>query len=178
MINEVHPEKVVTTCPECYRTIKQDYAEISTFDFDVLHISEFLSESIDEGKLKFDELARKVTYQDPCRLGRHMKVYDPPRKVITSIPGIEMLEMNNIKENAICCGVGSWMTCSRYSKSIQVNRLEEALGSGADSLITTCPKCQIHLKCTMNERVPLGTEKITIDISDLSTVVAEALNLI
>jgi len=171
--------KVVTTCPECYRTLKLDYAEyVSKPKFEVFHASEFLSDLIDSGKIKFEgKLDKKVSYQDPCRLGRHMGVYDSPRKVITSIPGVELVEMERNREGALCCGVSAWMSCSRHSKQMQVERLTEARGTAADLLVTACPKCQIHLNCAMSERLPVKKEDVLIETCDLSVLVARAMNL-
>lgn len=170
--------KIVTSCPECYRTFKKDYPEVlGTFDFDVLHISEFLSELIDKGKLKFDtKLSTKVVYHDPCRLGRHMGVYEPPRKVITSIPGVNLLEMPRNRENAICCGVSVFMSCNKYSKEVRIDRLKEAKATGADLLVTTCPHCQIHWKCLATENLPASSESVSMDMQDLAVLVAEAMH--
>lgn len=170
---------VVTTCPECYRTLKVDYAELfGQPKFEVLHASEFVANLINEGRIKFNgKLAKKVSYQDPCRLGRHMGVYDPPRQVITSIPGVELVEMNRNRENALCCGVSAWMGCGRHSKQMQVERLTEAKNTTADLLVTACPKCQIHLNCALSEKLPVPKEDVNIETCDLSVLVARALNL-
>jgi len=169
----------VTTCPECYRTLKIDYAELfGKPKFEVLHASEFLNNLINNGKIKFNgKLGMKVSYQDPCRLGRHMGVYDSPRKVITSIPGVELVEMERNRENALCCGVSAWMGCGRHSKQMQMERLAEAKGTTADLLVTACPKCQIHLNCALSEKLPVKKEEVAIETCDLSVLVARALNL-
>jgi len=170
---------VVTTCPECYRTLKTDYFELfGKPKFEVLHASEFLTNLIDNGKIKFNgKLSRKVSYQDPCRLGRHMGVYDSPRKVITSIPGVELVEMERNRQNALCCGVSAWMGCGRHSKQMQIERLTEAKGTKADLLVTACPKCQIHLNCALSEKLPVKKEEVAIETCDLSVLVAKALSL-
>jgi len=170
---------VVTTCPECYRTLKTDYAELfGKSKFEVFHASEFLTNLIDDGKIKFNgKLGKKVSYQDPCRLGRHMGVYDAPRKVITSIPGVELLEMDRNRENALCCGVSAWMGCGRHSKQMQMERLAEAKGTKADLLVTACPKCQIHLNCALSEKLPVKREEVAIETCDLFVLVARALSL-
>ncbi len=169
---------VVTTCPECYRTLKMDYANLfGKPKFEVLHASEFLTDLIESGKIRFNgKLDKKVSYQDPCRLGRHMGVYDSPRKVIASIPGVELVEMERNRENAICCGVSAWMGCGRHSKQIQIGRLAEAKGTTADLLVTACPKCQIHLNCALSEKLPVQREEVAIETCDLSVLVARAMN--
>jgi len=171
--------RIVTACPECYRTLKKDYAErLGDFDFEVLHVSELLSESVDKGQIKFEgKLPRKVVYHDPCRLGRHMGVYAPPRKVIASIPGVELVEMGRNRENAVCCGVNAWLSCNKYSKEVQIDRLKEAKATGADLLVTACPKCQIHWKCVTSEKLPVNPEEVTMEMRDLSVLVAEAMHL-
>ena len=177
-IRKAAAKRVVTACPECYRTLKKDYAEtVSNLDFEVVHISELLSELIDDGKIEYDiDLQRKVVYQDPCRLGRHMNVYEPPRKVIAEIPGIELVEMGRNRENAVCCGVNAWLSCNKYSKAVQLDRLAEAKATGADLLVTACPKCQIHWKCVMSEKLPVRPEDVTIEMRDLTVLAAEAMH--
>jgi len=176
---ETGATRIVTACPECYRTLKKDYAErFGNFDFEVLHVSELLSELMDKGQIKFEgKFPRKVVYHDPCRLGRHMGVYEPPRKVIASIPGVEMVEMGRNRENAVCCGVNAWLSCNKYSKGVQIDRLTEAKATGADLLVTACPKCQIHWKCVTSEKLPVNPEEVTMEMRDLSVLVAEAMHL-
>jgi len=170
---------VVATCPECYRTLKIDYSELlGKPKFEVLHASEFLANLIENGKLKFNgKLDKKVSYQDPCRLGRHMGVYDSPRKVITSIPGVELIEMERNRQNALCCGVSAWLGCGKHSKQMQMERLAEAKSTKADLLVTACPKCQIHLNCALSEKLPVKKEDVAIETCDLSVLVARALSL-
>jgi len=112
----------------------------------------------------------KVTYQDPCRLGRHLEVYDAPRQAIAA-SGMALVEMPNNRARSICCGTSAWTHCGATSKQIQVDRLREAQATGAELLVTSCPKCQIHFKCAQE-----GTgldEDLNIEIRDLVTVIAE-----
>ncbi len=178
-IKKTKATKVVTTCPECYRTLKVDYAEaLGELGFEVVHMSELTSELINRNRLKpKKKLNVKVTYQDPCRLGRHMGVYDEPRNVISSLLGIEFLEMERNREAARCCGVSSWVNCNKYAKDMQIERLREAKSTGADHLITACPKCQIHFKCVMNEKLPVKPEEITMKVSDLTVLLAQAMDI-
>jgi len=179
-IKETGATRVVTACPECYRTLAKDYNELlDNLDFEVLHVSELISELINEGKLKYDvKVPRRVVYQDPCRLGRHMGVYEPPRNVIANIPGIELSEMSRNRENSVCCGVSAWLSCNKYSKAVQIERLMEAKATGADLLVTACPKCQIHWKCVTGEKLPISSDEMTMEMRDLSVLAAEAMKLI
>jgi len=179
-IKKTGAKRVVFSCPEGYRTFKLDYTDLfGELPFEVLHTSELFSKLIDEGKLKFNQkINRKVVYHDPCRLGRHMRVFDSPRKVLSSIPGIQLVEMGRSRAEAMCCGVDAWM-CNSNSKQMQVERLQEAKMSGADMLVTTCPKCQIHFRCVMSEKLPKAIfpvpEEAKIEVADLSELVAKAL---
>lgn len=172
LIERTGAKKVIFSCPECYRTFKKDYTEYVEVNFEMAHISEFLAEKIDKGKIVFGRLEEDVTYQDPCRLGRHLGVYDPPRSVMGSIPGIRLIEMENSRERSICCGTSTWTNCDRFSEQIQMERLKEAK-EAADTLITACPKCQIHLSCAMKGKIPLDG----IEIKDFSVLVAYAMGL-
>ena len=179
-IKESGATRVVTACAECYRTIKKDYTELfGNLDFEVLHLSELLSELVANGELNFDvNLKREVTYHDACRLGRHMGVYEPPRKVIGSIPGTELVEMKRNRESALCCGASAWMSCDRYHKEVRMERLRDARRTGADLLVTTCPKCQIHWQCLASEKLATNPDEATMEMRDLAVLVAEAMNLI
>ncbi len=174
LIKESGAKKIVASCPECLTTLKHDYPEVfGKQDYQVFHISEVITQMLPDKKVKLKKsLERKVTYQDPCRLGRFNGIFDAPREVI-KLCGAELLEMPKSRKNAICCGTSSWVNCDMYSKMIQTNRLKEARNTGAEVLITACPKCQIHFSCTQNgENYPEGDK---IQIIDLTTLFAESL---
>jgi len=117
-------------------------------------------------------LVRRVTYHDPCRLGRFLGIYDQPRQVIAAL-GLELVEMDHHRGRALCCGTVGWTNCGAVAKSIQVDRLREARATGAQVLVTACPKCQIHFRCAIDDAC-LGQE-VAMEIKDLTTVVAELL---
>jgi len=166
-------KRIVTTCPECARTIKMDYPEyLGNHGLDVLHLTELIAES----DLDISSTApngSRVTYQDPCRLGRHLGAYDAPRQAIAGL-GYELVEMRRHAESSLCCGTTCWTSCGQVSKNIQVERLEEARATGADLLVTACQKCQIHFKCAQHD--PLLGEELSIQIRDLTTLIAENLS--
>jgi heterodisulfide reductase subunit D len=176
LIKESGVNKIIFSCPEGYRTFKLDYPEHGfELGCELQHISEFVAEKIEKNELKFKEVRRKVTYQDPCRLGRHLGIYDSPRKVLGAIPGIELIEMEKNREYALCCGTSAFTNCDIYSHEMRVDRLLEAKATGSEILVTTCPKCQIHFRCAMNNK---GEEKgpdINIEVMDLANLVATAL---
>jgi len=164
---------VVTPCAECARTWKIDYEPFFEGRIpQVVHLTELLEERFDELRLKANGLNR-VTYQDPCRLCRHMGVVDAPRKVLEAIPGIELEEMKSNRHGASCCAGGTWGNCDRFAKRIQIDRLREARATGAEVLVTACPKCQIHLRCAMKD--PNFESEISIEMRDVAEVVASAL---
>ena len=175
-IKEAGVKKIVFSCPEGYRTFKLDYPNYVDLSCEVQHISEFVADRIGKNGVKFKEIKKKVTYQDPCRLGRHLGVYDAPRKVLESIPGIELVEMKHSGPESICCGTSAWTNCDSYSNMIRVERLSEAMDTGAELLITTCPKCQTHFRCAMTDK---GSEQRTtpkIEVMDLASLVASAID--
>jgi len=175
-INEIKKtgaKKVVFSCPEGYRTFKIDYPKYFDVDFEMQHITELLRDAINEGKLKFKEIDKVVTFQDPCRLGRHLGIYDAPREVLSSIQKLKLADMPRSKKRAVCCGVSAWMNCSLYSKKIQMLRLKEAKETGADVFVLSCPKCEIHFNCAMKEENE--RDDIKIPTEQLVTFVADAL---
>jgi heterodisulfide reductase subunit D len=172
--NQAGIKSIVTSCPECYRTLKLEYPRyFGRQNYMVYHISEFLSEHL-RNQDPIDSEAHKVTFQDPCRLGRHMKEYDAPRKVLCKLKNVELSEMRHNRKRATCCGVSGWKNCSQISKKIQVNRLREAQATGADTLVTSCAKCKIHFSCALQDE-SLKLE-IPIQIKDLTELVAENLH--
>lgn len=163
--------RVVTTCPECARTLKLDYPQlVGAHGLEVLHLAELMAEH----GLQVDHQgeARRATYQDPCRLGRHLGVYDAPRAVMADL-GLDLVEMERTRNASLCCGTSCWTACGQVSKNIQVERLQQAQATGAKLLVTACVKCQIHFKCAQHD--PAMAEKIDIEVRDLATLVAEAL---
>jgi len=174
-IKESGVKKIVFTCPEGYRTFKEDYPKYVKIDCELQHITEAVAEAIKKDSLSFTEIQKKVTYQDPCRLGRHLGVFDEPREVLQAIPGIELVEMTHNREESICCGTSAFTNCDLYSKQIRVERLLEAKATGAECLITSCPKCQVHFKCAMVNKGELKGPDIEIEVMDIMNLVASAL---
>lgn len=177
-------KRVVFSCPEGYSTFAKDYPALlgdDGLDVRLMHTTELFAELIDEGHIRFDATApgggvTTVTYQDPCRLGRYMGVYEAPRKVLSSIPGVELREMPCSRSNSICCGVSAWLNCGTFSKRIQVDRLREAAATGARTLVTACPKCNVHFNCVMSEpENPSLPSRPDIVVRDISVLVAGAL---
>ncbi len=166
-------ETVVTSCAECLRTWKLDYEPFFAGKPPrVLHISEYIAERLPRLELKKGRPLR-VAFQDPCRLGRHLGIYEPPRQVLGAVPGVDVAEMDKNRANALCCAGGTWSNCDRVAKKIQVERLKEARAAGAVMLATGCPKCRIHLRCAMKDP-NLGGE-MEIEMVDLAELVAAAL---
>ncbi len=168
-------ETVLTTCAECCRTWRMDYPEaVPDYRPKVQHLVEFLDERLQAGELTMSprDDAISVTYQDPCRLGRHLGVFDAPRRVLGAIPGLELVEMERSGADAACCGTAGFMHCDAASRSLQTERLAEAVATGAATLLTACPKCLIHLTCAQVEdrRVGLGAPQVNVEDLTVLTV--------
>ncbi len=166
-------KEVITSCPECYRVLSEHMPEaVGGFDLKVTLLADLLNREIKKGGKAFNALDRKVTYQDPCRLARAANGEgDAPRELLTEVPGLELKEMENSGRSAICCGNCGFINCDAYSKRIQVERLKEAKATGAQMLVTFCPKCMIHLTCAMRD--PLKKGSLKMEIKDLVSVLAE-----
>lgn len=181
-IDRTEASTLITTCAECYRTFKLDYPEhFGKLPFEVVHMSEFLAEQIGKGKLDYPVTEeKKVTYHDPCRLGRQTRVFDAPRTVIKSIPELSFVEMERIREDSLCCGTSSFLSCDDYAKAIRVDRMNEVERTAAEVLVTTCPKCQIHFNCLKTEVqfADSKTKRYDFEITDLTKLVAQSLKLI
>ena len=156
--------KVVVGCAECYHALKNLHG------LDVVHISELLEGRIDGPRVSWS----KVTYHDPCRLGRYNGIYDAPRSLLGSVSVLN--EMDNSKENSLCCGVSAWLNCNSASKDNRVNRLREAVATGADNLVTTCCKCRIHLDCVYHEEQYKGDPQ-KIPIVDFQEFIADSIGI-
>lgn len=172
MIRDAGADTVVFACPECYSMFKLIYPRyVGSLGFDVVHITEFLAPYAAKGRLSFSERSATVTYQDPCRLGRYLGVYEAPRNLLAAIPGLDVLEMPRARADAVCCGSSGWVSCTRINKSIQKERLKEAADTGATVLVTACPKCSIHLSCAARDE-DTGSD---IKIEYVTTLLADAL---
>ncbi len=176
MIENLGVEEVITACPECYKTLRFDYeAHGIKPGFKVTHLYEFLETEIDKGAIAFNPLDKKITYQDSCRLNRLEGLREYPRKLIHRLSGGQFsekfVEMKDADKSALCCGNCAWTGCDSYSKALQVKRLRQAQDTGADLMITSCPKCQIHLRCAMED--PFLFEELHINMADLTSMIAK-----
>ncbi len=165
---------LVTSCAECLRTWKLDYEPYFEGSMpEIVHISEYVARHLPELELTGNG-GLTVTYQDPCRLGRQLGIYDAPREVMQAVPGLELVEMRHNRTGATCCAGGTWSNCDIYAKKIQVTRLTEARATGAQVMVTACPKCQIHFSCAMKD--PIEKENITIEMRDVAEILLDALS--
>lgn len=142
-------KQVVTHCAGCYRTLKLDYPELlGELPIEVVNTVEVVRDLIKDGKLKFKKAELRVTYHDPCHLGRHAGIYDAPREVIKAIPGVELVEMRRIKEASWCCGAGGGVKSAFPDLAVEIakDRISEAEETGAEYLLSTCPFCTRNLK--------------------------------
>jgi len=163
-------KSVIVSSPEDYHTLAKSYPEYcGGMNIEVCHITEFIAKHLSE--LQFGEWPHRLTYHDPCRLGRGMGVYDAPREILRAIPGVELVEMKNTRELSACCGTCCWTNCNRYSKLIQINRLREAVAVAAETLVTTCWECAIHFRCATR---PEAWRQVYVDTKDL-IVLADSL---
>ena len=159
---------VIVSSPEDYHTLTKSYTEyFGGLNAEICHITEFVVTHL--SRLRFNEWRRRVTYHDPCRLGRGMGVYDAPREILRAIPGVEVVDMTKTREQAPCCGTSCWINCNRYSKLMQVNRLREAVTAGAEVLATTCSACMTHFRCAIR---PESWRQVSVDVEDVVTVAA------
>jgi Fe-S oxidoreductase len=170
MFEQAAPELVVTVCPECQLTLLDEYQRrFGQPGCRVVHVAELVAER--GAELALDETDSTVTFEDPCRLGRHQGKYDEPRAALQAVPGLTLKELPRNRGSATCCA-GNWLACNQATKRIQTDLLRAAAGTGSETLVTACPKCMIHLKCAQSgddESVP------DLPIRDLADVVAGAL---
>jgi Fe-S oxidoreductase len=166
--------RVLVSSPHCYHTFKNEYPEFMV-NFDVVHITEFLAELVDEGRLVLDgRLEKKVTYHDPCYLGRHNGIYGPPRAVLGQLPGLELVEMRDSHEDSLCCGGGGGRIWAETPKEERFSdlRVEQAREVGADVLATSCPYCISNFE---ESRLALDGDGGP-EIRDVTELILEALS--
>ncbi|HOF58022.1 MAG TPA: (Fe-S)-binding protein [Syntrophorhabdaceae bacterium] len=166
-------KKILVSSPHCFHTFKNEYPEFSV-NFEVIHISQFLFELINEGRLTIKkEYARKVTYHDPCYLGRHNGVYDEPRGVLQKIPGLELIEITDNHKDSLCCGMGGgrvWMETEKNERFANI-RIEQAIATGAQVLSTACPYCVFALE----DSKLVTNHADDIEIKDITEILQEVI---
>jgi Fe-S oxidoreductase len=166
-------KKILVSSPHCYHTFKNEYPEFKV-NFEVVHISQYLGELIETGRLQFvKEYPKKVTYHDPCYLGRHNGIYDEPRGILRKIPGLTLHEMAESREESLCCGMGGgriWIDTPMSDRFSNL-RLKEATALGAEVLVTACPYCITALE---DSRLGLDYEDV-IEVKDITELIREVL---
>jgi len=167
-------KRIITNCPECYHTLKVDYPDmLGGTGIEVVHLTQAIAPLVQSGKLSLGNLEKRVTYQDPCTLGRCSRIFDEPRQILGSVAGLKLVEMEQSREKALCCGATSWLQCGAVNRQIQNQRLAQAEASGAEILVTACPKCQIHLRCAQKSSDGKGAR---VEIQDLASLAARSLD--
>jgi len=173
VFTETHVKRILVSSPHCYNTFKNEYPDFGG-NFEVIHSTQLLLELIKEQKIELTkELNRRVVYSDPCYLGRHNGIYDEPREVLKSIPGLELIEMPDSREEAVCCGGGGgriWMETKKGERFSDL-RLKQAIELGAEVLAVACPVCMCMYKDSQ-----LSVDKgEAIEVKDITELVQEAM---
>jgi Fe-S oxidoreductase len=139
---ETGAKRIVTACAGCFKTLKQDYPGLSE-KVQLLHSTEYLLSLLKDGRLRFKRAPIKVTYHDPCHLGRHADVFEEPREILAAVPGLKLIEMRDSREMSRCCGGGAGVKTAypEVSRKAALRRLKDAERTGADMLVTACPFC-------------------------------------
>jgi Fe-S oxidoreductase len=166
-------KRILVSSPHCFHTFTNEYPEFKV-KFDVVHISEYLLELINDGRLKLTgEYGKKITYHDPCYLGRHNGIYDQPREVLKKVSGLELIEMPDSRENSLCCGGGGggiWMDTKKGERFSDL-RLEQAMKVGAEVLVTSCPYCIVNFE---DSKLALEDSE-ALEIKDITEIINEVI---
>ena len=169
-LNEAGVRKIVASCPHCFNTLAKEYPQLGG-TYEVIHHTQLLARLVKEGRLvPATPVNEKITYHDPCYLGRHNKVYTPPREIMANVPGVEAQEMHRCRDRGFCCGAGGarmWME-ERIGKRINNERIDEALGTDPDTVSTACPFCLVMLGDAINDRKGEGVAKESLEVVDVA----------
>jgi heterodisulfide reductase subunit D len=174
VMNAYDVKRIVTTCPHCFNTIKNEYPELGG-KFEVVHHTQFLQSLIDEGRLTIEGNAfkgKKITFHDPCYLGRANDVYEAPRSLIEKLDA-ELVEMKRCKTRGFCCGAGGaqmFKEPEKGSKDVNIERTEEALDTKPDIIATGCPFCNTM----MTDGVKNKEKEAEVEVLDLAEMIATA----
>jgi len=172
-------KKVIASCPHCFNTISREYPQLGG-NYEVVHHTQLLARLVEDGKLTpVNPVDEKITYHDPCFLGRHNKVYTPPRSIIDAVPGTQAQEMHRCKGKGFCCGAGGarmWLE-ERTGKRINEERIDEALALDPDTISTACPYCMVMLGDAVNAKKAAGQAKPTLEVIDVAQLLVRAVKL-
>jgi len=172
MIQGFEARRMVTVSPHCFNTFKNEYGEMP---FTVQHYTQLLTELLDGGKLAFqNEVGKKVTYHDPCFLGKHNQIYDEPRHILRSIPGVEFEDLDRSRERSVCCEGGGgrmWAEGTNADERLAHQRVQDAVALGAEVLAVACPFCLLTLEDAVKI---LGLDE-QIQVMDIMELVAQAM---
>ena len=176
-MNAYGVKKVVTTCPHCFNTIKNEYPSLGG-NYEVLHHTQFLKQLLEENRIQIEGgsfKGKKITYHDPCYLGRANGVYEAPREIIKKLED-EIVELKRCKKNALCCGAGGaqmFKEAEKGNKEINVERTEDALEVKPDVIATGCPFCNTM----MTDGVKLAEKEGSVHVMDIAELIAQAQDL-
>ncbi|HQR93256.1 MAG: CoB--CoM heterodisulfide reductase [Bacteroidetes bacterium 24-39-8] len=176
ILNGYGIKKIVTTCPHCFNTLKNEYPELGG-NYEVLHHASFLQQLLDEGKIKIKEggnfKGKKISYHDSCYLGRSNNIYEAPRKVLEALDS-ELVEMKRCKSNGLCCGAGGAQMFKEDEpgdKRINIERTDEALATGASVIAAACPFCNTM----MTDGVKNREQENTVAVLDIAELIAASM---
>jgi Fe-S oxidoreductase len=176
-LNEAAPRTIVASCPHCFNTLANEYPQLGG-DYEVIHHTQLLARLVEQGRLTpTTRIEEKLTYHDPCFLGRHNKVFTPPRQILDAVPGVQAEEMHRCKNRGFCCGAGGarmWME-ERIGKRINTERIEEALALDPDTISTACPYCLVMLGDAVNAKKASGEAKETVEVVDVAQLLARSI---
>ena len=177
-LNEAAPKTIVASCPHCFNTIAREYPQLGG-KYEVIHHTQLLARLLEQGRLApAGRIEEKLTYHDPCFLGRHNRVFTPPRQILQAVPGIAAEEMHRCKERGFCCGAGGarmWME-ERIGKRINIERIEEALALDPDTISTSCPYCLVMLGDAVAAKKANGQAKDTLEVVDVAQLLARSVS--
>ncbi len=175
-LNEAGVRKIVATCPHCFNTIAREYPQLGG-NYEVIHHTQLLARLVADGKIKpVTPIDEKITYHDPCFLGRHNRVFTPPRQIMEQVPGVQAQEMHRCKERGFCCGAGGarmWME-ERIGKRINTERIDEALGTDPDTISTGCPFCLVMLGDAVAAKKGAGEAKESLEVVDVAQLLVRS----
>src|SRR5712691_3746843 len=175
-LNEAGAKTIVASCPHCFNTIANEYPQLGG-NYEVIHHTQLLARLVAEGRLTpAGRVEEKLTYHDPCFLGRHNKVYTPPREILEAVPGVQATEMHRCKNRGFCCGAGGarmWME-ERIGKRINTERIEEALGTDPDTISTGCPFCLVMLGDAISAKKSSGEAKESLEVVDVAQLLVRS----